>query len=96
MSVQELNDWALEARCRDIGPQLFYDYDRVEEAKAFCQECVVKMDCISYALRTRQKNGVWGGMSEKEIASIIRLKQRNKLGPVEAVKTYMRRQALNA
>jgi WhiB family redox-sensing transcriptional regulator len=36
------------------------------EAKEVCRGCVVREDCLEYALRDDQLQGIWGGMSERE------------------------------
>ncbi len=37
-----------------------------EAAKAVCAGCPVRDECLDYALASRQRFGVWGGMSEQE------------------------------
>ncbi|MGH3294030.1 MAG: WhiB family transcriptional regulator [Trebonia sp.] len=36
------------------------------EAKAACACCLVRRQCLAFALRTRQAYGIWGGMTEEE------------------------------
>jgi len=31
----------------------------------FCFTCPVRMECIDYRIRTRTKEGMWGGQIEK-------------------------------
>ena len=31
-----------------------------------CRGCVVREDCLEYALANGEKFGIWGGMSERE------------------------------
>jgi Transcription factor WhiB. len=45
---------------------------QTNEAKAICNECVVKIDCLEYAIRTNQDCGVWGGTTEEERKSLRR------------------------
>ncbi len=40
--------------------------EQVAGAKEICARCLVRSECLSFALRTRQAHGVWGGMSEQE------------------------------
>ena len=37
-----------------------------KEAKEVCRGCVVREDCLEYALVQGEKFGIWGGMSERE------------------------------
>jgi WhiB family transcriptional regulator, redox-sensing transcriptional regulator len=39
---------------------------QVAEAKEICARCQVRRECLMFALLTRQRHGVWGGMSEEE------------------------------
>jgi WhiB family redox-sensing transcriptional regulator len=42
------------------------------EAKEVCRGCVVREDCLEYALANGEKFGIWGGMSERERRRIRR------------------------
>ncbi len=43
-----------------------------QEAKAICQRCSVRDECLAYALATenRERHGIWGGMTPEERAAI--------------------------
>ena len=45
---------------------------QANEAKSICNECVVKVDCLEYAITSNQDSGVWGGTTEEERKSIRR------------------------
>ncbi len=49
--------------CRREDPELFFAEtpQDVELAKALCQECPVRTECLSGALERREPWGVWGG-----------------------------------
>jgi WhiB family transcriptional regulator, redox-sensing transcriptional regulator len=66
-------DWRHRARCRDQDPEFFFPIGttgpaarQIEEAKAFCQSCEVRTECLTWALETGQDAGVWGGLSAEE------------------------------
>jgi WhiB family redox-sensing transcriptional regulator len=40
--------------------------ERRHAAKAFCAVCQVVADCLTYAVRTGQEYGVWGGLTAEE------------------------------
>ena len=46
------------------------------QAKAICAQCPVREACLEYALATRERDGVWGGATERERRRMIR--QRRK------------------
>jgi len=67
--------WAKYAWCRNFDPELFFPIStedttlgilQREEAKAVCDQCPVSRECLAYALKTQQSDGVWGGLSEEE------------------------------
>lgn len=39
---------------------------QAEEAKRICGNCVVRGECLDWAMSTGQEHGVWGGTSETE------------------------------
>lgn len=65
--------WRDFAACKSVDPDLFFpvssagkSLDQVRIAKAVCARCLVRRDCLAFALRTRQVHGIWGGMTEEE------------------------------
>ena len=58
-------EWTKDAACRGMPPELFFpDRDEpIDEALTVCASCPVRMDCLEWALRTREDHGVFGGMS---------------------------------
>ena len=36
------------------------------EAKEVCRGCVVRGECLEYAVAARERFGIWGGLSERE------------------------------
>ena len=66
-------DWRDLAACRDSDASLFFPVgttgpavQQTEAAIAICNTCVVKEDCLQYALETNQESGVWGGYAEDD------------------------------
>lgn len=64
----ELPDWQRQANCMGVDPDLFFPERgaSTREAKEVCRGCVVRLDCLEYALDNAEKFGIWGGMSERE------------------------------
>lgn len=68
--------------CRDrpelYFPEDFYDYeDRAGAelwARNLCAECPVQQLCMQYALTAREPAGIWGGLTARERAHLIRKK----------------------
>jgi WhiB family redox-sensing transcriptional regulator len=61
-----------------LSSALFFpqDDDAVARAKAICGGCEVESDCLEHALASREKEGIWGGATERERRSIIRRRRR--------------------
>ena len=51
-----------------VDPDLFFPERgaSTREAKEVCRGCVVRLDCLEYALVNGEKFGIWGGLSERE------------------------------
>ena len=60
--------WQDYANCLGVDPDLFFPERgaSTREAKEVCRGCVVREDCLEYALENGEKFGIWGGMSERE------------------------------
>jgi WhiB family redox-sensing transcriptional regulator len=70
--------WRNRAACRGIDPDVFFPVteEDADEAKAICHVCPVREACLEFALAAREKEGVWGGATERERRRIVR--QRRK------------------
>jgi len=77
VSLQDI-DWRKLGACRGLDAGIFYpdEDDDAEVAKAVCDACGVRAACLEYALRSREKAGVWGGATERERRRIIRQRRR--------------------
>jgi len=72
--------WRNSAACKGLDATHFYPLDdaEAEKAKAICSSCLVQDRCLEFALGTREKDGVWGGHTERERRRIIRQRRRRK------------------
>ena len=80
----ERESWMENGSCIYANSELFFLFGssmkaikKANEAKAVCNECFVKVDCLEYAVRTNQDSGVWGGATEEERKSIRREYKKN-------------------
>jgi len=66
--------WQRRGACRGAGTAPFFPRrgEDVRPAKALCAACVVRSDCLDYALADPDLAGIWGGMSERERARLSR------------------------
>lgn len=77
-------DWRLLAECLEEDPELFFPKSpaggaggpspaavaQEAEAKAVCRRCDVRDRCLRWALDRDIRDGVWGGLGEKERAQL--------------------------
>lgn len=70
--------WRSKAACHGLDSQTFYPEtdEEAEIAKDVCAVCSVQSACLEYALARREKDGVWGGCTERERRRIIRQRRR--------------------
>ena len=86
LSGLEDRGWQARSNCMGVDPDLFFPERgaSTREAKEVCRGCVVREDCLEYALANGEKFGIWGGLSERERRRIRRMR------------TLQRRAAANA
>ncbi len=79
-SREDLLAWKALGECVDQETIVFFpkNIKGVRAAKAICNECVVKEDCLEFAIDNREDFGIWGGTSERERRKIIKLRKNNK------------------
>ncbi|HCB34313.1 MAG TPA: WhiB family transcriptional regulator [Acidimicrobiaceae bacterium] len=68
IEAETRDQWWDLANCLGVDPDLFYPERgaSTREAKDVCRGCVVRDDCLEYALSNGEKFGIWGGLSERE------------------------------
>jgi WhiB family transcriptional regulator, redox-sensing transcriptional regulator len=84
-------DWRKSAACQTADPELFFPVSSVgrarediAQAKAVCGSCVVRRQCLQFALATHQMYGVWGGTTEEERRVRVREQRERARGAVRA------------
>ena len=74
-------DWQQHGSCRVGDSTVFFPPTHFEhkpereareaKAKAICMRCPVRLECLDWALTTREPFGVWGGYSESERKQVL-------------------------
>ncbi|MDE0118231.1 MAG: WhiB family transcriptional regulator [bacterium] len=80
--------WQALANCLGVDPDLFFPERgaSTREAKEVCRACVVRDECLEYAIVNGEKFGIWGGMSERERRRVRRARGLTRVRePVTAV-----------
>jgi WhiB family redox-sensing transcriptional regulator len=91
--------WRKSAACRSANPDLFFpvsstgrSLEQVARAKAVCAACIVRRQCLQYALAANETHGVWGGMTEEERrrlgSRVRRIRQAVRSGSLAGVKPF--------
>lgn len=73
--------WQALAECQYTDPEIFFP-DKggsVRAPKRICRDCIVRSECLEYALANGERWGIWGGTSEVERRRILR--HRNRTAP---------------
>jgi WhiB family redox-sensing transcriptional regulator len=75
--------WRSAAACRFADPDLFFPISgsgsalaQIAQAKAVCAGCPVQRQCRAFALRSGERYGIWGGMTEHERYQLRRQDER--------------------
>ena len=61
-------NWRSAAACRSADPDLFFPISaagpaarQIDRAKMICAGCVVRRECLEFAVSHEQNYGIWGG-----------------------------------
>jgi WhiB family redox-sensing transcriptional regulator len=79
MTAPSVASWRKRAACQGIDPETFYPVsdEEAEEAKVICAVCPVRQACLEHALAHREREGVWGGATERERRRILRQRRKS-------------------
>jgi WhiB family transcriptional regulator, redox-sensing transcriptional regulator len=74
--MTEVRCWRDQAACRDVvatdyDPFFADTADLQAEAIAICEMCLVRDACLTFAVRTGQQHGIWGGQPPQLIRRLI-------------------------
>lgn len=75
------DEWRKEAKCKGMPLEIFFVGSRINQervlpqAKAACDSCPVKSECLEDALVTKTVNGVRAGLTGAERRVLIRARE---------------------
>ena len=76
-------NWRFAGACRAADPELFFPVPgtrradkQTARAKAICAGCVVRRECLEFALSQDQLYGIWGGTTVEERRRVRRRRRR--------------------
>jgi WhiB family transcriptional regulator, redox-sensing transcriptional regulator len=81
--MTEVGCWRDQAVCRDVVTAdydpFFADTAELQlEAIAICATCPVRDACLTFAVRTGQQYGIWGGQPQQIIRRLIALERAGR------------------
>lgn len=77
-------NWMDTAICRSLDSSLFFPEDgqRSAEAKLVCSTCIHQSACLEYAVQHGIRDGVWGGVAERDRRKMIAARRRLSVAAV--------------
>ena len=73
LATWNTSHWRAAAACSNMETNLFFPVgegimalDQINLAKSVCASCPVRLECLEFAIRTIQNDGIWGGTTEDE------------------------------
>ncbi len=89
-NLQLDTSWQESSNCLGVDPDLFFPERgaSTKEAKEVCRGCVVRNDCLEFALANGEKFGIWGGMSERERRRIRRQRALDRQAEAERLEVF--------
>jgi WhiB family transcriptional regulator, redox-sensing transcriptional regulator len=81
--MTEVRCWRDQAAClevvsADYDPFFADTKDLQTAAIAICATCAVRDDCLTFAVRTGQQYGIWGGQPQQIIRRLIALERAGR------------------
>jgi WhiB family redox-sensing transcriptional regulator len=78
-------DWRTLAACRGLDPELFFpargDSHTARNAQAVCATCPVAERCLEYAIEVGETEGIWGGLSGRQLRQERQRRAGGRKGP---------------
>jgi WhiB family transcriptional regulator, redox-sensing transcriptional regulator len=67
-------EWRDRAACAGIGGDLFFPEHNSGNGGPFkvCGGCPVRVECLTFAVETGQRDGVWGGIPQAELRRLVK------------------------
>ena len=65
IAIPDPAPWMTEALCAQSDPDAWFPErgDSVSIPRRVCQDCPVRVECLTHAIDTGEREGIWGGMT---------------------------------
>jgi WhiB family redox-sensing transcriptional regulator len=81
--IEYASDWRAASACLDSDLDMFFPVavgtaanSQVSRALRICQACPVTQQCLDFALRSGEKDGIWGGTTPEQRVRARRARNR--------------------
>jgi WhiB family redox-sensing transcriptional regulator len=78
-SIQYASEWRAAGACQSADPELFFPVSgrgastaQIAQAKRICAGCQVREQCLDFALRNGERDGIWGGATPEDRTRVRR------------------------
>jgi len=82
--IEYATDWRAASACLNADPDLFFPIavgtavsKQVSRALRICEGCPVRQQCLDFAVRSGEKDGIWGGTTPEERIRARRARNRH-------------------
>lgn len=80
--------WQDDAACKGKGELFFFERGsnkvRIRQAKELCESCLVKEECLGFALDNRFEFGIYGGKTPNERLMLLGIHSWNDNEPIRS------------
>ena len=81
--IEYRTDWRAASACLNTDPDVFFPVavgtastKQVARALRICDGCQVRRQCLDFALRSGEKDGIWGGTTPEDRVRARRSRNR--------------------
>jgi len=77
MALAQPFDWTRYSACKGAPEEIFFskenELSKIKQAKAYCDKCPVRFDCLEEALEFPEQPGIFGGTTSIQRKNITAL-----------------------
>lgn len=66
-------EWLSAGACQSADPEIFFPVSgaracaaQIEQARRICGGCLVRRECLDYAMNNGESHGIWGGTTPED------------------------------
>jgi WhiB family transcriptional regulator, redox-sensing transcriptional regulator len=81
--IEYATEWRAASACLNTDPDVFFPVavgsaasKQVARAMRICAGCAVRQQCLDFAMRSGEKDGIWGGTTPEERVRARRARNR--------------------